>query len=182
MPGGSSMTDTNVNVDKIEGVLAPARRNMGGPQSATALEICRGVTRLLASLNISCVSELGLPNGRRADIMGLCVDGSIWIVEIKSSIEDFRADNKWPDYRDFSDRLFFAVRPDFPANILPEEAGLIVADRYAGEIIRPAPELRLPAPRRKVMTLRYARAAASRLAITLDPSLAVNAALLAAEV
>ncbi len=130
------------------------------------------------------MSELGLPSGRRADIMGpLLTTAGIWIIEIKSSIEDFRADNKWPGslLEIFSDRLFFAVRPDFPAEIMPEEAGLIVADRYAGEIIRPAPELRLPAPRRKVMTLRYARAAASRLAICLDPSLAVNAALLAAE-
>lgn len=175
------MTDTNVNVDKIEGVLAPSRRNMGGPQSAAALEICRGVTRLLAALSVASISELALPNGRRADVMGLCADGSLWIVEIKSSLEDFRADNKWPEYRDFSDRLFFAVRPDFPTEILPEDAGLIVADRYAGEIIRPAPELRLPASRRKVMTLKYARAAASRLATTLDPSLAVNAALSAAD-
>jgi hypothetical protein len=176
------MTEPDVSVDKVDSVLAPTRRNMGGPQSPAALEICRGVTRLLAALNISCVAELGLPNGRRADVMGLCDDGSLWIVEIKSSIEDFRADSKWPDYRDYSDRLFFAVRPGFPTEILPEDAGLIIADRYAGEIIRPAPEFRLPAPRRKVMTLKYARAAAARLALTLDPSLAVNAALSAADI
>src|SRR5262245_10702299 len=119
LPGGRSMTTTNENVDKTSSALQPSPRNMGGPQSPAALEICRGVTRLLAAHNVACVSELCLPNGRRADVMGLCVDGSLWIVEIKSSIEDFRADHKWPDYRDFSDRLFFAVRPGFPVEILP---------------------------------------------------------------
>ena len=101
----------------------------------------------------------------------------ISIIEIKSSIEDFRVDQKWPEYRDYSDRLFFAVRPDFPVDILPADTGLILADRYGGEIVRPAPELRLAAARRKIMTLRFGRAAAARLAIALDPSLRTAIAL-----
>lgn len=171
------MTTTNENVDNTPAMSVGSARSMGGPQSPAALEICRGVTRLFAAHNVACVSELSLPNGRRADIMGLCADGSLWIVEIKSSIEDFRADHKWPEYRDYSDRLFFAVRPGFPVEILPEDAGLVIADRYGGEIVRPAPELRLPAARRKAMTLTFARAAAARLAVTLDPSLALASAL-----
>lgn len=99
-------------------------------------------------------------------------DGAIWIVEIKSCLEDFRTDRKWPEYRDFADRLFFAVLPAFPLDILPDETGLIVADRYGGEILRQAPEHRLPAPRRKAMTLRLARASAARLSLLLDPTLA----------
>ena len=79
------------------------------------------------------------------------------------------ADQKWPEYRDFSDRLFFAVRPDFPVDVLPADAGLVLADRYGGEILRDAPALRLPPARRKAMTLRFARAAAARLSYTLDP-------------
>jgi hypothetical protein len=117
------------------------------------------------------VAELPLPNGRRADICALSDKGEIWIVEIKSSLEDFRTDQKWPEYRDFSDRLFFAVRPGFPVDILPEDAGLILADRYGGEIVRPSPELRLAGARRKSMTLRIARTAAARLSVALDPSL-----------
>ena len=58
-----------------------------------------------------------------------------------------------------------------PTGILPDDAGLIIADRYGGEILRPAPEIRLPAPKRKVMTLRMARACASRLSVLLDPTL-----------
>ena len=95
----------------------------------------------------------------------------LWIVEIKSCLEDFRADHKWPEYREFSDRLFFAVDTEFPREILPQDTGLIVADRYGGEIIRSAPEMRLPAPKRKAMTLRLARASASRLSVLLDPTL-----------
>ncbi len=113
------------------------------PQSAVAFEICRGVVRLLTAHGLTSVAELPLPNGRRADVCALSDKGEIWIVEIKSSIEDFRTDQKWPEYRDFSDRLFFAVRPGFPVEVLPEDAGLILADRYGGEIVRASPELRL---------------------------------------
>jgi len=144
---------------------------LGRPQSQIAREICRGVVRLLAAHGLAAIAELPLPNGRRADVVGLGPDGTIWIVEIKSSIEDFRCDRKWPDYIDFSDRLFFAVMPEFPSEILPGETGLIVADRYGGEIVRAAPELRLAAPKRKAMTLRFARASAARLSTLLDPTL-----------
>lgn len=145
--------------------------SLGGPQSLIAREVCRGVVRLLAAHGLAAIAELPLPNGRRADVVGLGPDGAIWIVEIKSCLEDFRTDQKWPEYWDFADRLFFAVLPDFPQEILPSETGLIVADRYGGEIIRPSPEARLPAPRRKAMTLRIGRASASRLSVLIDPTL-----------
>jgi len=145
--------------------------SFGGPQSARAREICRGVVRLLASHGFAALSELPLPNGRRADVVGIGADGAIWIVEIKSSIEDFRSDRKWPEYLEFCDRLYFAVGPDFPSEILPEETGLIVADRFAGEILRAAPFDRMGPAARKVMTLRIARAASARLSLMLDPAL-----------
>lgn len=140
-------------------------------QSAAALEIQRGVVRLLRFHGLACVTELPLPNGRRADVVGLSEGGEIWIVEIKSSIADFRADQKWPEYRDFSDRLLFAVKPDFPAGILPAGTGLILADRYGGEMVRPAPETKLAGARRKSMTQRFGRIAAFRLSALLDPGL-----------
>src|SRR3954454_7998009 len=96
-------------------------------QSETALGICRGVRRLLSGLGYASVTELTLASGRRADIVALGQDGTIWVVEIKSSIEDFRADRKWPDYRRHCDRLSFAITPHMPAEIMPEDAGLIVA-------------------------------------------------------
>lgn len=165
------MTGVEDSVENAEALLDIPRIGLGGPQSLVAREICRGVVRVLAAHGLAAISELPLPNGRRADVVGLAPDGTIWIVEIKSSIEDFRSDHKWPEYRDFSDRLFFAVMPDFPLDVLPGETGLIVADRYGGEVIRPAPDLRLPAPKRKAMTLRLARASASRLSVLLDPTL-----------
>lgn len=165
------MTGVIDNVENGSGARDIPAPSYGGPQSTTAREICRGVVRVLAAHGLTSISELPLPNGRRADVVGLAPDGAIWIVEIKSSIEDFRSDFKWPEYRDYSDRLFFAVLPAFPVEILPEDAGLIVADRYGGEIVRAAPELRLAAPRRKQMTLKIARAAASRLCVQLDPTL-----------
>lgn len=139
-------------------------------RDAVTREVCRGVGRLMRALGFASLNELSLPNGRRADVVGLSASGDIWIVEVKSSIEDFRVDNKWPEYRDFSDSLFFAVAPGFPVDILPEDTGLILADRFGGEIIRPAPEARLAAARRKSMTLRFARAAALTLQSVADPN------------
>ena len=140
-----------------------------GRQSVRALEIARGACRLLARYGMRAIAEVSLANCRRADLMALGEDGSIWIVEIKSSLEDFRVDQKWPEYRDYCDRLFFAVALDFPREVLPADTGLIIADRYGGELLREAPEHKLPAARRKAVLIRFARGAASRLMTIADP-------------
>jgi hypothetical protein len=142
-----------------------------GRQSAMATAICRGVGRTLHQHGFVAVAELALPSGRRADLAALGPRGEIWIVEIKSSVVDFQVDRKWPDYRTHCDRLFFAVAPDFPAEILPEDAGLLVADAYGGAVLRVAPEHRLAAPARKTMTFLIARTAAARLHLAMDPDL-----------
>lgn len=140
-----------------------------GRQSDRALAIARGVTRLFAAMDLAVVPELPLPSGRRADLTALSRTGALWIVEIKSSVEDFRADRKWSDYRAHADRVFFAVAPDFPVGILPEDAGLILADAHDAEIVREGPSQALSAPTRKVMMLRFARAAAGRMTLLCDP-------------
>jgi hypothetical protein len=140
-----------------------------GRQSPTALAVARGTTRLLHALGRAVVSELPLPSGRRADLVALGADGDIWIVEIKSSIADFRTDQKWMDYRHHCDRLFFATTLDVPREIFPRDTGLIVADAFGGSIVCPAPEHRLHAATRKGMLLCFARAAALRLQALADP-------------
>jgi hypothetical protein len=140
-----------------------------GRQSPTALAIARGTARHLHALGYCVVSELPLPSGRRADLVALGSNGEIVIVEIKSSIADFRADQKWMDYRLHCDRLFFATVVDVPCEIFPKDTGLIVADAFGAAIICEAPEHRLPAPTRKAMMLRFARAAALRLQALADP-------------
>src|SRR5881409_1330763 len=138
-------------------------------QSETALAIARGTARLLRALGFSCVSELPLPSGRRADLVALNERGDIWIVEIKSSIEDLRADQKWQDYRAHCDRLFFAFTQDLPCEIFPQETGLIVADAYGAYLHCEAPEHKLAAATRKQMTVRFAMAAALRINRLVDP-------------
>jgi hypothetical protein len=161
---GGSMTKTKETVDHLFFSQPGINR-----EEPVATEICRGVCRLLEAYGLAGLAELPLPNNRRADVVALSGTGEIWIIEIKSSIEDFRSDQKWHEYRDFCDRLFFAVKPEFPNEILPPKTGLILADRYGGEVIRTAPEFRLAGAHRKSMTLRFARAAAARLQSTLDP-------------
>lgn len=139
-------------------------------QSDTALAICTGVRRLLASAGCASVTELTLASGRRADVIGLTAEGCLWIVEIKSSVADLRADAKWPDYRDFCDRFFFAVLPDFRTELLPAGTGLILADGYGGSVVREAPEHKLAGARRKAVMLRFAHAAANRHHALLDPT------------
>jgi hypothetical protein len=141
-----------------------------GRQSDTALAVARGASRLLHAHGFCVVSELPLPSGRRADLVALDAAGQIWIVEVKSSIADFRADQKWPDYRLHCDRLFFATTAEVPCEIFPSDTGLIVADAYGAEFRCEAPEHRLAAATRKSMMLLFARAAALRLQSLADPN------------
>jgi len=138
--------------------------------SAVALAIARGTQRLLASLGLACVSELPLASGRRADLVAIGGDGEVWIIEIKSSVADFRADHKWPDYRLHCDRLFFAPAPHVPAAIFPADAGLIIADGFGGVLERDGPVHRLHAATRRRVLLTFARAAALRLQAVADPA------------
>jgi hypothetical protein len=140
-----------------------------GRQSETAREIARGAIRCLDGHGLAALAEVTLANGRRADLMGMTDTGEIWIVEIKSSVEDFRSDQKWPEYRDYCDRFFFAVMPTFPRELLPSSTGLIVADRYGGEVLRPADAHRLAAARRKAVITLFGRTGAYRLQSVLDP-------------
>src|SRR5262249_11364316 len=125
--------------------LAPP---VDGRQSPAALAVARGTTRLLHSLGFSVVSELPLGSGRRADLVALGADGEIWIVEIKSSIADLRADRKWTEYRQHCDRLFFATTLSVPCEIFPPDAGLIIADAFGAAIACEAPTHRLHAATR----------------------------------
>jgi hypothetical protein len=137
---------------------------MGMEQPAGgAADLARGVTRLFADLGIAALVELPLANGRRVDVIGLGRDGGVHVVELKSCRTDFLTDRKWPEYLDFADHFYFGVAADFPRELLPETEGLILADRFGAEIVRPAAHRQLPAARRKALTLRFARAAAGRL-------------------
>jgi hypothetical protein len=144
-----------------------------GRQSERALLARRGALRLLESLDLHALPEVTLRSGRRADLLAAGRTGELWIVEVKSSVEDFRTDRKWPEYRAFCDRLFFATLPDVPPEIFPEDAGLIVADGYGGAVLRDAPTHLLAAARRKELLTRLARLGAARLSALADPGLGI---------
>jgi hypothetical protein len=139
-------------------------------QSPTALKVQRGVMRLLrATYDFCCFAEVPLANGRRADVLGVGPKGEIWIVEIKSSLIDFRVDAKWPNYKDYCDRFFFAKPPELEAEIFPDSEGLIVADGHGAEILRQAGEFTLPSARRRAMLLKLVRLGADRVHQLMDP-------------
>ena len=140
-----------------------------GRQSSTAALVQRGLCRLLKAHGFAVLTELTLASGRRVDVAAVKPDGRIWIIEIKSSPEDFHVDCKWPEYRDYCDQLFFAVPTTLDHIIMPADAGLIVADQYGAEILRDAPPHPLAAARRKAVTLLFARVAAQRLHGLWDP-------------
>ncbi len=129
----------------------------------------RAAARLCRQLGWAPLHEVALPNGRRADILALCPDGSFVCVEVKSGLVDFMSDNKWPDYRDFSDALFFAVDADFPRDILPPDVGVIVTSGDEAAMLREAPAHRLPPARRRALLQRFAALAACRLENLVDP-------------
>ena len=146
-------------------LVSPFRNDplVDGRQSERAMMVRRGVQRLMIARRVSVLPEMPLASGRRADLVCLTDKGEIIVIEIKTSIEDFRVDRKWPDYLMHCDRLYFATHPGVPADIFPQACGLIVSDGYGAEIIREAPEHKLPAATRKAMTLRFARLSADRL-------------------
>ena len=131
------------------------------------LGVTRGAWRLLGALGVAAAPEVCLPNGRRADLMGLTAKGQIVIVEVKSGLEDFKTDQKWHEYGPYCDRFYFAVAPQFPQTVLPGEPGLIVADGFGGAVIREAPPALLAPARRKALTLAFARLTAMRAALVL---------------
>ena len=128
----------------------------------TTLGVTRGAARLLADMGYAPLLEVCLPNGRRADVMALGRRGDIVIVEVKSGAEDYRVDRKWPEYAPFCDAFFFAVAPEFPEGILPQDPGLIVADQFGGAVVRDATVAALAPARRKALTIAFGRLAAMR--------------------
>jgi hypothetical protein len=133
------------------------------PETTSA--VTRGAARLLMAMGYAPLLEVGLPNGRRADLMALSPRGRIAICEVKSGLEDFRTDRKWGEYLPFCDAFYFAVAPEFPKEILPEGPGLIVADGFGGAVLIEAPESLLAPARRKALTLAFARLAALRATV-----------------
>jgi hypothetical protein len=149
--------------------MAPATPETIAAPVSKAARLARGVTRALHDLGQASLIEFTLRSGRRVDAIGLDSGGRLTIVEIKSSLEDFRADRKWRGYLDYCDRFFFAVAEDFPQEVLPEDCGLMIADGYGAVILREAPLLPLAPARRRALILRFARTAAQRLNNLEDP-------------
>lgn len=140
-------------------------------QSATALKLQRGVMRFLrAEYDLCCYAEVPLANGRRADVLGLGPRGEIWIVEIKSSLIDFQVDQKWPNYKNFCDRFYFAKPPELDPDIFPASEGLIAADAHGAAILREAAYDPLPPARRRALLLKLARLGADRIHTLMDPT------------
>ncbi|MCV6597707.1 MAG: MmcB family DNA repair protein [Mangrovicoccus sp.] len=133
------------------------------PDLTPGQKIARGAARGLRQLNFASLEEFVPASGLRVDVMGLGPKGELWIVECKSSRADFMSDGKWQGYLEYCDRFFWAVGPEFPMDLLPEESGLIIADAYGAEILRMPEEHRLPGARRSALTRKFARDAALRL-------------------
>jgi hypothetical protein len=143
-----------------------------------AQAVARGICRLFARNDIWCLSEMPLRSNRRADLMGIDAKGQLVIVEIKVSRADLLGDGKWTDYLDHCDRFYWGLATHLDRAcmeteaFLPGRCGLIVADGYDAEILRPAPTVPLNAARRKAETERLARAALRRQQGLIDPGLA----------
>tara|TARA_R110000787_G_scaffold16622_20_gene50614 strand:+ start:48536 stop:48970 length:435 start_codon:yes stop_codon:yes gene_type:complete len=131
--------------------------------SGATLAITRGVCRHLVDRGYEPLTEFKLRGGRRVDVAALNDRGRFIVIEVKSSVPDFRADSKWPEYLPHCDAFYFAVNENFPLDLLPDDCGILVADAFDAALIREAPDAGMNATRRKHQTLQFARAAAARL-------------------
>ncbi len=141
----------------------------GGGEETFGVALARGVCRALHHRGAATLTEFTLRSARRADVIAVADDGRVTIVEVKTSVADFRADGKWPEYRDYCDYFYFAVPEDFPRELLPGDCGIMVADSYDALVLRPAEEAPINATRRRALILRIARTAAQRLSAWTDP-------------
>ena len=142
---------------------------MSSARPEVTAAVTRGVRRHLAELGWESLLEFTPERGRRIDLLAVNASGLFWAVEVKSGLEDLRADQKWEGYREWCDALFFAVASEFPLDALPEAVGVFRADAYGAELLRPAPEFKLSGPRRQALLRRFARQAATRLRRLEDP-------------
>ena len=159
---------TKRDVKLAEAIERDCRMTSSFPERSPAVRLATG--RLCLALGWSALHEVTLPNGRRADVLALRADGGFVCIEVKSGVRDFVTDTKWPQYLEFADALCFAVDADFPAGILPEEAGFIVACDGVADMLRPPPESKLSPARRRALLHRFAQLAADRLALLTDPA------------
>jgi len=150
--------------------LLAAPASAGIPAATRTLAVCRAAARFCARLGWAPVAEMPLPNGRRADILALRPDGGFAVLEVKSCARDYLTDGKWREYREFCDRLYFAVDLDFPQELIPQDVGLLVTDGPDATLIREAPTHPLASARRRSLLHRYAVTAAGRLAALQDPA------------
>ncbi len=136
-----------------------------------ARQLALGLVRAFGEKGETALTEVTLANGRRADVLALDAAGRLTIVEIKSSRADFRSDRKWREYLEFCDAFYFAVSETFPIELLPDDTGLMIADRWGAHVVREAVLEPLPAPRRKAMLIRFGMLAGDRLRMLVDPPL-----------
>lgn len=148
--------------------------------NACAVDVARGVTRMMLRHDLVAICEVTLDNGRRADVMAVDARGGIVIVEIKVSRADLLGDTKWPDYLGHCDRFFWAVPAGFDTApldremFMPQRTGVIVADRYDATILREAHSVPMAAARRRRCTLGFARRAGMRSILMADPEAAAG--------
>ncbi len=153
--------------------VPPLAEAPGISREPPGARLARGVCRALCEFGCAPLTEVTLSTGRRADVLALDGRGGILIVEVKSSLADFRSDGKWRDYLEFCDRFYFAVPVEFPREVLPDDCGLMLADPYHAEVLREAPASALAPARRKAVTLRFAQLASRRLLRLNDPASSV---------
>ena len=125
--------------------------------------LTRGVCNLFQDLGFGTLTEFKLASGRRVDVMAIDRNGEFVIVEVKSTVADFRSDRKWHEYLAFCERFYFAVPAGFPVEMMPKDCGLIVADPYAAAVRRESLTRKLNTNRKRRQLIRFALAATNRL-------------------
>jgi hypothetical protein len=107
------------------------------PRAQTAEALKKAVSFMFFKYGYSMTTELGILKWgrRRADVIGNKIGGDLVLIEVKSSVADFRTDNKWTEYLPYADRVYLAFtkevarkihdNPELKARI-PKRVGVLV--------------------------------------------------------
>jgi hypothetical protein len=133
--------------------------------SSTAMDVARGVSRLLLDEGYSPILEFTLPSGRRLDVAAIGPGQAKMLgVEIRWRWPDLQTATRNGRKLDYCDLFYFAIPPDFPDEHVPHQAtglncgGPAMAARSSR---KPKPNRCMPAGAEAV-TISFARCAAVR--------------------
>ena len=126
--------------------------------------------RFLFKKDYKVISEFGLPNKKRVDVIAINSKKEIVIIEVKSNKENFKIDKKWKKYLSYCNYFYFAFDKFSKKINLPKKIGVIQTNKISAEIVKRAIYTKIPEQKKNNLIFSFALSAASKFHRLIDPT------------